>query len=282
MVHRLVSAASMVLLVVLGCALSGCGMNWARATRGMSQSVPHVSGSPVEVRTRNGAIEIVGDPAASDVSITAEFFARAATQAAAESRVAEFSMNVARDAAGLLTVSPVFPGEKPESGDGASFTIRLPDASGVTAKTGNGRVTIRRLAGALVVETSNGAVVVEDHDGPVNIDTSNGAVTVRGVTGAVTVDTSNGEIDVALAPSSEGPVSLDSSNGAITFAAGPAFRGELVFDTSNGRTTIDDPAGIVTLKEVRRNRDGRLIAGAGGEPSQIDTSNGAITIRFTN
>jgi hypothetical protein len=288
------TAAAVVSLSACGCSIV---TQHATSRRTMIQPAPHVAGSGLEVQTRNGAVDVTGDPARSDAEIEVTFTARAATEAEAKERVDAATLSVARNEHGRLVIKPVFPGG-PRDGDGASISVRLPGADGVTIDTSNGPVSVRGLAGALAVDTSNGPVSIDDHDGPARIDTSNGPVKVlhlasslfvdtsngpvsaEDVSGPVTVDTSNGPITLSLGPEQGGPLHLDTSNGPITVHVGLGFNGPVRLDTSNGSVTVNDPDHRVTERDLRRS-GGSIVVGGGGEPSRLDTSNGPIvfTIR---
>ena len=292
-------------LVALG--LTACSVNvgWAgvygpenptnRSQQTVNLNVDHVPGSAIEVRTRNGRIEVVAAAQRTDVSIEAEIFARGKTMEEAEERLAATTIEVTRQSDGTLLIEPNFP--KPgRSGDGASIVVALPDANGATLKTSNGSVYSSGLTGTLDVDTSNGAVevfghageadlntsngsiTVDDHVGGLTADTSNSSVRITHVDGAVKAGTSNGSIAVTLHEDQGGPVNLDTSNGPITVRVGSGFAGVVSFGTSNGALNVRDHAGNISSRSISRNK-GRIEVGEGGAPSRLATSNG--TIRFT-
>lgn len=278
--------------------LAGCSFsssNWVRAQKTTNLNTDHIAGSALEVRTHNGRVEVVAAPERTDVSIVATLYARGNTIQEAEQRLAATTLQVSRNDDGTLVIQPVFP-EPHYGGDGASIMIEVPDVNGVTIDTSNGSVHTYGLAGILTVDTSNGSVEVINHDGAANLDTSNGSITVNdhvgslhldtsngsvrihNVNGPVRADTSNGSIEVTLHDEQHGPLNLDTSNGSITVRVGAGFAGVVRLDTSNGSVTVRDHLGRITSRTVSKNR-GRIVVGAGGEPSRLDTSNGRI--RFT-
>jgi DUF4097 and DUF4098 domain-containing protein YvlB len=266
-----------------------------KADTDLAVTADHIPGSALFVDTRNGRIEVVAEPQRSDVSIEARLRCRGHTQAEADDRLAATTLSVTRDANQRLVVKPIFPGSR-RGGDGASISIRVPDANGVELDTSNGRVVATMLSGHLLIDTSNGSITVTDHVGPARVDTSNGGVTVtnlsgslwadtsngtislKNVGGPVEADTSNGAIKLALAHDQRGPLMLDTSNGSITVDVGAAFAGTVRFDTSNGSIHVNDQTGRISSSSMRRN-EGRITIGEGGPPSRLDTSNGSI--RFT-
>ena len=266
-----------------------------RSQKTVNLNEDHVRGSAVEVRTRNGRIEVVAAPNRTDVSIEAEIFVRCKTTEEAEDRLAAITIEVTRQPDGTLLIEPNFP--KPgRSGDGASIVVVLPDASEATLKTSNGSVYASGLTGTLDIDTSNGAVevfghagdadlntsngsiTVDDHVGGLAADTSNGALRITHVDGAVKAGTSNGSITLTLHESQRGPIRLGTSNGPITVRVGPGFAGPVSFDTSNGGVNVRDHAGNISSQSISKT-SGRIVVGEGGSQSRLDTSNG--TIRFT-
>lgn len=284
------------LLLLAVAPLTACSFTtWHRADKSMSLNSDHVAGSALEVRTRNGRIEVAAAPNRSDVSIEATLYARGDSMAEAEERLAATTIEVSRAEDGTLVVEPKFP-EPVRGGDGASIVIELPDANGATLDTSNGSVHAFGLTGRLVVDTSNGSVEIVDHNGDAKVDTSNGSITVDDHVGALRVDTSNGSIRISnvdgpveadtsngsivltMADDQAGPLDLDTSNGSITVRVGAAFAGAVSLKTSNGSLTVADHLGHIRSQTISRST-GRIVVGDGGQPSRLDTSNGRI--RFT-
>ena len=273
--------------------LGGCVIySGHTATKAVNQTAEHVAGSALYVDTQNGSIEIVADSTVSEVKIDAKIHCGGGTQAEADQKLAEAGLSVTREASQVLTIKPVLPADD-RGRHGASFVIHIPDATGVTATTSNGKITVTGLGGELIAHTSNGSVSVTSHNGPVNIDTSNGSVRAQQVAGNLVVDTSNGSVDVSqikgtvqidtsngsiamkLDPAQTGPIHLDTSNGSISATVGSAFNGVVRLDTSNGGITVRDNKGVIKSQTIDKS-EGMLTLGSGGEMSIIDTSNGRI------
>jgi len=249
-----------VLVLFVAILLAGCSFSSGqRSQKTMNLTADHVAGSAVEVRSRNGRIEVVAAPNRTDVAITVKLYARGATMAEAEERLAASTLLITRTADGTLLVEPKFP-EPVRGGDGASILIELPDVHGATLRTSNGSVHTHGLTGTLIVETSNGSVEVVNHEGE------------------TTVDTSNGSIVLTLHADQTGPINLDTSNGSITVRVGVSFAGTVTLDTSNGSITVRDHVGRITSQTISKTY-GRIVVGEGGKASRLDTSNGRI--RFT-
>jgi hypothetical protein len=269
----------------------GCSFMSKPTAKGtLNQTIPHATGGPITVDTRNGSVQIVADGSRSEVQVVASIVCEGDTQQQADDRLAQMKLDVARDTSRLLAVKPVFPGG-PRGSDGASFVIRIPDASGVNVVTSNGQVTVAGLQGALKVETSNGSVTASDHNGPADIHSSNGSITVKnlagdlvavtsnssvtasGVKGKADIDTSNGSITLTLDPASPGPIKLDTSNASIVVAVGSGFLGTVHIKTSNGKVTAGGAAADVVRTS---NKDATIFLGDGAE-STVRSSNGNIT-----
>ncbi len=288
------AAVLLVVLPLTACSFRGWDSYPHRAQKDVVLSETHVPGSALQVKTRNGRVEVVAEPDRTDVAIEASIRTAAKTQEEAEQRLALTELAVYRDADRTLIIKPVLP-EPPRSNEGASVVVRVPDADGVNIDTSNGRVIAHGLSGTLVIDTSNGpvevvshegsaridtsnaAIHVTDHLGSLAVDTSNGSIHLDNVNGSVTADTSNGRIEVALAPDQAGPLNLDTSNGSIKVKVGRGFMGTVTMDTSNGSISIDDYTGRISSQSISRNK-GRIVVGDGGERSRLDTSNGTIQL----
>lgn len=285
---------SLALLLVVF--LQACSIHFGQTARSkvtsLTQSMQHVSDAPVEIKTRNGSVNIAADQSLDAVWIEAKIVCGGKTKAEAQERVAQASLTVIRQADQTLLIAPSFPGG-PQNGDGASIWVKLPGARGVEIYASNGRVSSSGLTGEIVIDTSNGTVELADHHGTATIDTSNGSVIVTQLQGDLEADTSNGRIKVidlagsanlntsnglvfvSLALGQTGPIIADSSNGPITVKVGPAFVGTVTMDTSNGPIIVNDPMGVITSHRMHGSQ-GTLVVGDGGPASRLDTSNAAI------
>ena len=258
-----------------------------RYTETRTVRVPIAPGSAVDVKTRNGSVEIASSGAStSEAVVTATLSARS-QQRLDETRV------VAEAVGNKIDVRVEWPSNRAQSGEGCSFRIDTPNPTNIDVKTSNGRISLRDSAGHAELDTSNGSIRVMNHGGDVNATTSNGRIELRDIAGAADANTSNGNIDlvnvsgrafastsnasalVHLADNSPGPVQIRSSNGSIDLAIGRNFTGDLRLATSNGRIRFDSP---VQVQDMESNRSATLRFGTGGAASSAVTSNGSITI----
>jgi len=283
-------------LIIAGCLtiLSGCGFDSNfRASKELALQIKHMPGTPLEVDSRNGSVEVIADTTVDEVSVKVVLTCSGGSQTEADQRLADSRLTAERGISGKLVIKPIF-SEKPRGGDGAKITVRLPDADGVTVQTSNGKVSVSGLSGEALVDTSNGRVTVLDHRGKVHVYTSNGAVQITGVVGPVRANTSNGSVEIhdvvgktiiyttngnisfSLANGIDAPIQLDTSNGNINAEVSSVFTGTVRLNTSNGRVRIDNQAGI-PIQQTLEKTDGTVVIGDGSAISILDTSNGNVT-----
>lgn len=251
--------------------------------------VPVNAGGAVDVRTRNGNVEVHAGSGAEAIVV-------ATLRARTQQRLDETKV-VADASAGKLNVRVEWPDGRPQSGEGCSVKIDAPAPSGVHVDTSNGKIVLHDTSGLADLDTSNGAIRVINHAGEVQADSSNGGIDIRDVSGPVEAITSNGRIELMnvggravahtsngsilahLAESSPGPVQLRSSNGSIDLALGSAFTGELKVSTSNGNVRLNSPA---TVTNMVSGRSATLQFGSGGAASSVITSNASVSITATS
>ncbi|MDX2016590.1 MAG: hypothetical protein SFY95_02990 [Planctomycetota bacterium] len=243
-----------------GCVIGG-GANF-KETR--VSEVASVAGSAVRVTSQNGAVA-VRRTQRPDVRISAELRATSAE------RLKGATIRAERDAQGALVISTDWPEGGPKGGEGVSFDIQLPEASGVTLETTNGQIIISGLTGPARLSTSNGAISVQEHTGDIDATTSNGSLGLRDVTGRIDAQTSNGSADVTLTSASAGPVRVVTTNGNASLSFGAGLTGTIKARTSNGTLTL--PAGA----EMSSATAGTLKLSEGPE-STITASNGSVTV----
>lgn len=259
--------------------------SWGGSTvkRNATLEIAHAAGSPVSVESGNGSIEVIrgGGP---QVEVSAEIRAKD------DARLGQVVLRAERSS-GELKVWVDWPGGKRLSNEGASLTVRVPDASAVKAETSNGAVRVEdvgtsadlrtsngavramRVAGPVEARASNGKIVIEDAAGDAKARTSNGAIDVRGVRGRADLESSNGSIEIRV-PEGGGPFRAVTSNASVSVELPASFAGEISASTSNGSVRFDDGKG-----EVRSRDSLTRVIGAGGEKSRVSTSNGSVTIR---
>lgn len=288
--HAITRAAVLGVPVVLAAPLTGCTVNTGAdlETETRTVAVEHRSG-PIDVATENGAVVVRARPGATEVTINAEVRART------QERLAQTVVVAERTGEGALRLRVRWPEERRYGNEGVSFDIALPDATGATIDTKNGRIEIVGLSGEARLTTSNGRIMVEDHRGSVFATTSNGRIEVEGVQGSATLRTtngrvvaedvrggieartSNGAVDIRLHPGNPGPVKASTSNGAISFKAGRGLAATLDLSTSNGKIVVRKGGETMEFKKTAR-----VEINGGGPTGTLSTSNGSITVRISD
>lgn len=294
--------------------LTGCGATLVHATDELSLRAPWEGYGTLLVQTRNGSIDMAAaDVKEIEIAVTRR--AGGLTLGEAQENVKKVRIVAERDrkSPDCFVIRVDAPEALRNKSVGASFTIRVPQACGVDARTSNGSIGLARL-GPVAASTSNGRIQLEDISGTVQADSSNGsivAVRVHGslqaqtsngsvhltrVQGDCRVETSNGRIEVEEA---DGLLELETSNGGIELhcAAGPQnldatlrssnagiaivlpsdARAAIELNTSNGRVTTNIQAGTLTAQSFSSTSFEGELNGGGGRV-RATASNGSITL----
>ena len=280
-------ALSVLIAVAVGCNISIPGVTpLHKETR--TSNIPHVNGAAIQVETVNGSVVVKQDER-EDVEIVAHLKAVSAERLEATKVVTE------RDEHGALSISVEWPEGKPRTREGCRFEVLIPDATGVTLLSSNGKLELAGLEGDAELTTSNGSIVVESHSGAIkaktsngsisamksqgaiDVKTSNGRIKVLGATDRVMAKTSNGAVEVGLAAEGPGPIEVRTSNGTITLGLSSTMRGELTLSTSNGSVNVDSnlESKIVSKKKTSAVLD----LGESGNSSSATTTNGSIRVK---
>ncbi len=271
---------SMVLgLVVVSVGLWGCdaarlGAGSFKATAAVQLSSPWEGYDRIEIRSRNGGVELLRADVA-EVEVSGERYVRGRTQAEADANLDKIEVYAGRHAteSGALLVELRFPDELKRQSPGASLTVRVPESCPANVRTSNGKLSVRSMSDIVTLRTSNGAITIGDVAGKVQAYTSNGKVTAENVDGELSIETSNGPVQVERIV---GPVQVESSNGGVHLAG---VQGAVVARTSNARIEAHDVQGACRLDTS----NGRIVAElnpAAGDEVDVDTSNGSIELKL--
>ena len=159
---------------------------------------------------------------------------------------------------------------------GAHIHVTVPRQADVKARSSNGTITLRDIAGTGELRTSNGNITVKEVDGQFNLKTSNGGITVLEADGQFDLKTSNGGIRFqgGLEPRSDN--TFKTSNGNITAAlSGEPPNVRVKADTSNGGIRLDK---AITVDGNMSKNHITGVMGDGSANLTLKTSNGSITI----
>ena len=182
----------------------------------------------------------------------------------------------------------------------ARLIVSVPRDVNVTARSGDGSITIERVNGRLELRTGDGSIRASDVGGELVLDTGDGSVTVDGARGRLDVDTGDGGVNVTGRLTS---VKLHTGDGSIVYRAEPGsemsenwdittgdggvtlylpsgFGADIDAHTGDGsiRNDLDVVGGTETEEgESRRTLRGRL--GGGGKQIRVRTGDGTIRLR---
>lgn len=201
----------------------------------------------------------------------------------------------------------------------AKFVATVPREANVTARSGDGSITIEGVSGRLELRTGDGSirgldlsgdiaahsgdgsVRLESVEGKVNVTTGDGSIVLRGKVASVRVRTGNGSITVRAEPGSamNDDWDLETGDGTVTLYLPSSFDAELDARTGDGtiRTDREIDAQLERAVEVergsvqverdrderrardRRRRSLRTTLGAGGRLLRVRTGDGSISVR---
>ena len=284
------------LVVFAGLLGAGCGSTF-RATRDFSLSEAWEDYARIEVRTRNGRVELASG-ASETITISGRKQAGGLTMAEAEENVERLTIHAAADEArpDTFVIELEYPEDLSDKSIGASFTIEIPAPCAADVKTSNGSIRVEQLLGPVALTTSNGRIEATSIDGDLRARSSNGRITAASVTGAVTLETSNGAVEVedvhdavdvqtsngrieaSVDPGQADHITLRTSNGAITLSLPSDLAAELALDTSNGRINVGLSRAELSVTEAERNHLHGTMNGGGCQVT-ARTSNGAINVK---
>jgi hypothetical protein len=278
-------------------ALAGCtvNLNAERITRSEERRFA-VTGKPeVSLKTFDGAIRVQSWDRA-EVLVTIE------RQAGDEESLK--SITVKSDQQGnKITVEVTAPEHTggivigAHVGRSASLTVSLPREADLSARSGDGGVTIENVTGRLDVNTGDGAVNVRGTRGEMNVHTGDGGMSLEDVRGQVELSTGDGGVRVdgvlqrVRARTGDGGVTIragtgstatadwdiQSGDGSVTIDLPEGFGAELEARTGDGRVTVRN----LTLSDVTKDDDDKALKGrigAGGGRLTVRTGDGSITV----
>ena len=311
------------LVVGLGLVLIGCGRisgpaggvvtidggNSKNASEERDLTAPHVAGSGLDVSTNVGSIEVSADPSLKEVMVTAKVTGYGDSEEEAKARLQEIKIKVHRRDDRVLEVTAEHPKEWQGFKGACSFVVRIPQADGVSVRTGNGSVTLKGLGGAAHVNSGVGSITISDQGGKVEAQTGNGGVyvnksggdvfvsaavgpiSVKEAVGSVKAKTGNGSLEAAKiggtveANASVGSVTIRGTGGAVTASTG---NGAITITDAKGAAKADASVGPVTLEQVAgaveaETGNGSLNysqAPGSDSPFNLKASVGSITVRL--
>ena len=239
--------------------------SWPQERATVTRTASAADAKSVAVENRNGRVTLTRDESAKELTVTAEIQCAGRTDEEAKQRADATTLDVTRDAAGLVRVrvkfAPVPDGVTGWGNDAANLDVKAPNLAGIE------------------VVSSNGAIQVEGgFGGATRLRTSNGAIEGIGIGAPAQLETSNGSVDVQLTAGQTGNVEIRTSNGSVKLSLPASWQGRVEADTSNGRVSMDG-GGRAQKVTVERNQGTMDVGEAGKASATVRSSNGSVTVR---
>jgi Putative adhesin len=180
-------------------------------------------------------------------------------------------------------------------GKSAKLIVSTPKLTHVTARTGDGGVTVNGISGRIELRSGDGGIRGTSLDGDLTVHTGDGGITLEGVQGRLDLNTGDGGIRVSgklerlKVHTGDGGVQLEArtgsqlvedweittGDGSVTLRLPEGINAELDARTGDGRISADE-FGLRTDEDNRDELKGRL--GAGGRALRIRTGDGSISV----
>ncbi|MEW5982704.1 MAG: DUF4097 family beta strand repeat-containing protein [Acidobacteriota bacterium] len=194
--------------------------------------------------------------------------------------------------ASLVVTAPIQSALVARSGDGSITLTRL--AGKVELRTDDGSIRITEVKGDLMARTGDGSVRAEDFEGSADIETGDGSVSLEGIVRRLRLDTRDGSVQLRVREGSvmESDWSVTTGDGGMRIELPEGFSANLDATTGDGRIVIDDLRGgrperaeeeRATRSDEERSerarRSARIALGAGGRSLTLRSGDGTITVR---
>ena len=176
-----------------------------------------------------------------------------------------------------------------EAGDGrphvyfgsasARLIVTVPVRATMDVSTGDGRVKVRDVVGAISVKTGDGSVVLAGVNGDVSVSSGDGSLELEGIMPTLTARSGDGRVRVRTSSAAAiGEWSVATGDGSVVVEVPEGFGAELAATTGDGRVVVHDlPFTGANDRDTRGSTSGRL--GNGGGRLTIRTGDGSISVR---
>lgn len=229
-----------------------------------TETLPHVDGAAVRVRTEDGSVSIKRDENADEVRVVV------LRRASSDDALSKIDYSVQRAADGALEISATVAPTSWRQWASCSFEIHVPSANGVDVATEDGSIALSGLAGPATLITEDGSVAVRGHDGTVSVHTGDGSISVTETTGEVVAITGDGSVAVSEAG---GAVRIETGDGSI---AVKHAKGEVIAVTGDGAVAVSEPDGPVRIETG----DGSISVKGAAHSVHAEAGDGSIAIEF--
>jgi Putative adhesin len=186
-----------------------------------------------------------------------------------------------------------------KASDSPQVSVETPASLGLDAKTEDGNLSVRGLAGNLQMHSGDGSVTLEDLRGDLHLTASDGNINIHNATGtldahasdghmkvdgqfsAIHLHTSDGSLDLSLAAGSRLTAAsrIESSDGRVTVRVPQNLAADLDVSTSDGHVNCALPLTLDNYNSgggSHHHLTGHL--NGGGVPLSIHTSDGNVNI----
>jgi hypothetical protein len=258
-----------------------------------------VEGTPdLDLSTFDGAIEVRGWDR-NEVTVTIE------KRAQEKEDLARIVVTTEQKGS-RITVDARSPGSGTYVGIGvfispmAKIIVNAPRSSNVTARSGDGSITLDRITGKLEVKTSDGSIKAIETGGELLAETGDGSLTLEDVTGRIEARTDDGSVRISGVPS---VVRVRSGDGSVVLRVrrGATMTEDWLVTTRDGSIVAELPddfscsieaepgdgdrarSELTLVGQEGGTRDQRVLRGQlgnGGKQLVLRTSDGSI--RLTN
>ena len=156
--------------------------------------------------------------------------------------------------------------------------IQMPRQGDVNLRTGDGKIEVAGLKGAMDVHSGDGSENLDSVDGKLHATTGDGSIRANGRFDELEVKTGDGHVDVRAASASTLGANwrLETGDGSVSLELPPDLSADVDLHTSDGRIDLDMP--VTTEGTYRQNEiHGKL--NGGGNLLTIRTGDGSIHLR---
>jgi len=156
--------------------------------------------------------------------------------------------------------------------------VQMPRQGDVNLRTGDGKIEVAGLKGAMDLHSGDGAESLESVDGKLHATTGDGSIQATGRFDEVDVKTGDGHVDVRATSASTLNANwrLETGDGSVSLELPPDLSADVDLHTSDGRIDLEMP--VTTEGKFRQNEiHGKL--NGGGNLLTIRTGDGSIHLR---
>jgi len=184
--------------------------------------------------------------------------------------------------------------------ENTQVVVETPASLGLNAKTADGNLSVRGLAGNLQMHSGDGTVALDDLRGDLHLTSSDGNINIHNATGtldarasdghmrvdgqftAVRLHTSDGNLELSLAAGSRLTAAsrIESSDGRVTVRVPQNLAADLDVSTSDGHVDCSLPLTMDHYNSGGESSHHHLAGhlNGGGVPLSIHTSDGNVSI----